>query len=147
MAMAAATGMPLTNQGNCTALSTDHSQAMAGAGAARVTKWCDGCPHRNRGQCFCDPHWHGALPCSIHLNKERLEGIKKTRAKNAAEHGVCEDLQAPSAAKIEAYKKLLKKKGRRSTALRQRAAQTRTRRTQRAPPLRTQHWRSSCKGW
>lgn len=109
MAMAATTGMPLTHHRNIT--EDNHNPACAGVPTTRSGKWCDGCPHKGGGQCFCDPGWRGTLPCSIYLNKERLDGIKKARERNAADHGVkCEELTAPSSSKIEAYKKMAKKR-------------------------------------
>ena len=81
---------------------------LAGVGYAGTPgnrRWCKGCPHTNG--CFEDPGYEGPLPINVHVNKERREGIERSKAANAKIPPLVplKLLKAPSAKSIEEFRK------------------------------------------
>ena len=48
-----------------------------------VIKYCDGCPHINGRQCYCDPAFTGKMAVAVWLNTERRKKIFEKKAANS----------------------------------------------------------------
>ena len=84
---------------------------VGSAFAATVDSWCDKCPKHGRDgtigpdRCLHNPGYSGEWPLSLYTNKEKREGIERSRAHNAKKAGVpLLKMTAPSAEAIKKFK-------------------------------------------
>ena len=120
----------------------------SGGNPKNQIKFCDGCPHINGRQCYCDPAFAGKMAVAVWLNTERRKKIFEKKAANSKDpdknpKGVPNGrIQKPSDEEIKQWGE--KQKARKSKGSDTKSAPCSRACGRRRPPRRSCPGRASC---